>query len=284
MTTIAVMGAGLLGSGFVEGARSRGDDVHVWNRTHTKAKALESTGARAFQRAADAVRDVARVHLVVADDAAVDSILAQILPAARADTVIVDHSTTLPKTTGERVTRLAKQGVRFLHAPVFMAPANARDAKGMMLVSGPESVYRSVEGALAAMTGEVWYMGEQPHRAAGFKLLGNSMIITLAAGLADMFTIAQGAGISPADAIGLFAKFKVAGAIDVRGARMAKGDFRASFETTMARKDVRLMLETAAERPMAVLPGIAKRMDELIASGHGGDDLAVLAIDAIRTG
>jgi hypothetical protein len=44
------------------------------------------------------------------------------------------------------------------------------------------------------------------------------------------------------------------------------------------------MLETAAERPMAVLPGIAKRMDELIASGHGGDDLAVLAIDAIRTG
>ena len=34
----------------------------------------------------------------------------------------------------------------------------------------------------------------------------------------------------------------------------------------MARKDVRLMLETAGERPLAVLPGIAVRMDQLIAA------------------
>jgi 3-hydroxyisobutyrate dehydrogenase-like beta-hydroxyacid dehydrogenase len=284
MTTIAVLGTGLLGSGFVQGARSRGDDVHVWNRTHAKAKALESTGARAFEQVEDAVQSASRVHLVVADDAAVDAVLARVLPALPKEAVIVDHSTTLPKTTADRVTRLAKQGVRFLHAPVFMAPANAHEAKGMMLVSGPEEVYRSVENALASMTGEVWYMGEESHRASAFKLLGNSMIVALAAGLADMFTIAQGAGISPADAISLFTRFKVAGAIDVRGARMAKGDFRASFEATMARKDVRLMLETAGDRPLAVLPPIASRMDELIAQGHGGDDLGVLAIDAVTKG
>ena len=110
--TIAILGAGLLGSGFVQGARSRGVNVNVWNRTHAKAQALESTGARAFAQASDAVRGVSRVHLVVADDAAVEAILVQIATGLAKDTVVIDHSTTLPRTTAERVTRLAREGIR----------------------------------------------------------------------------------------------------------------------------------------------------------------------------
>ena len=47
----------------------------------------------------------------------------------------------------------------------------------------------------------------------------------------------------------------------------------------MARKDVRLMIETAGSRPLATLPGIAARMDALIASGHGAQDLAIIGKD-----
>jgi 3-hydroxyisobutyrate dehydrogenase-like beta-hydroxyacid dehydrogenase len=60
---------------------------------------------------------------------------------------------------------------------------------------------------------------------------------------------------------------------------MAAGDYTPSFELSMARKDVRLMLETARAQRLAALPGIAARMDELIAEGHGEDDLAVLGVD-----
>jgi 3-hydroxyisobutyrate dehydrogenase len=62
---------------------------------------------------------------------------------------------------------------------------------------------------------------------------------------------------------------------------MIAGDFTPSFELSMARKDVRLMLETAGSQPMAVLPGVAERMDALIAEGHGMDDLAVMGKDAV---
>jgi hypothetical protein len=62
---------------------------------------------------------------------------------------------------------------------------------------------------------------------------------------------------------------------------MAKGEYAASFELTMARKDVRLMLEAAGEAPLTVLPAIAGRMDALLARGLGGEDLGVLAIDAV---
>ena len=63
---------------------------------------------------------------------------------------------------------------------------------------------------------------------------------------------------------------------------MAKGNFTPTFELSMARKDVRLMLEACGERPMAALPGIAARMDQLIAAGHGAQDPGVLAIDAVK--
>lgn len=39
MTTVAVLGTGIVGSGFVRGFRKRGLEVNVWNRTADKAKA-----------------------------------------------------------------------------------------------------------------------------------------------------------------------------------------------------------------------------------------------------
>jgi hypothetical protein len=49
----------------------------------------------------------------------------------------------------------------------------------------------------------------------------------------------------------------------------------------MARKDLRLMLETCGARPLAALPSIAARMDDLIAQGHGQADFGVIARDAV---
>jgi 3-hydroxyisobutyrate dehydrogenase-like beta-hydroxyacid dehydrogenase len=66
-----------------------------------------------------------------------------------------------------------------------------------------------------------------------------------------------------------------------RGAAMAKGDYAPAFELTMARKDVRLMVDAAKGRELAVLPGVARRMDALIERGFGADDLGVLAVDAV---
>ncbi|TRZ66142.1 MAG: NAD(P)-dependent oxidoreductase, partial [Rhodocyclaceae bacterium] len=59
------------------------------------------------------------------------------------------------------------------------------------------------------------------------------------------------------------------------------GTFNLSFELAMARKDVRLMLETTGNRPMAALPAVASRMDQLIAAGHGAEDASILAVDAV---
>ncbi|MBI3493462.1 MAG: NAD(P)-dependent oxidoreductase [Acidobacteria bacterium] len=282
MANVAFLGTGLLGGAMVEGMLRRGDAVTVWNRTEAKARALERLGAKVAATPADAVAGADRVHMTLPDDAVVDRIVASFTTRLQPGAIVVDHSTTSPRGTKERLERMAKAGIKFIHAPVFMSPQMARDAVGIMLVSGPQAVVDAVHGALQKMTGEVWRLGEEADRAAAYKLFGNSMIFVIAAGISDVFAMAKGLGISATDALAVFSKFQPGGIIKSRGEKMARGDFSASFELTMARKDLRLMIEAAASQPMTVLPSIARKMDEAIAKGHGADDLGAIAAEVVR--
>lgn len=257
--------------------RAQGDAVTVWNRTESKARALEQAGATVALTAADAVRGAARVHFALPDDAVVDALLEIIRPHLAPGAVVIDHSTTSPAGTAARFDRAAKDGIRFLHAPVFMSPQMCRDGVGLMMVSGPAALVDALKPALARMTGDVWHVGERADLAASYKLFGNAMIITIVAGLADVMAMATGVGINLKDAVALFSKFQPGVAIPMRSEKMARGDFSAMFEMVMARKDVRLMVEAAAGLPLTVLPAIAARMDEAIAEGHGRDDVVALA-------
>jgi 3-hydroxyisobutyrate dehydrogenase len=277
MATVAFLGTGLLGSGMVDGMLRRGDAVTVWNRTEAKARALESAGAKVAATPGDAVAGAERVHMTMPDDAVVEELMAAIIPRLRPGATVVDHSTTSPRATKGRVEKMRESGVRFVHAPVFMSPQMAKDALGIMLVSGPQPVFDAVRGALEKMTAEVWYLGEQGDLAASYKIFGNSMLFVIAAGVTDVFAMAKGLGIAPADALTVFSKFQPGGLIKARGEKMARRDFSASFELTMARKDMRLMIEAAGDQPMVVLPAIAQRMDEAIAGGHGHEDLGAIA-------
>ena len=281
MANIAFLGTGLLGGAFAEAAAKRGDTVTAWNRSASKVAALASFGVKGAATAADAVRGAVRVHIVLKDDAVVDAVIAAALPGLSADAIIIDHTTTLPELTAARAARLAAQGVAYLHCPVFMGPAAARNAQGSMMVAGPKALFERVQTALAAMTTRLEFMGERTDLAAVNKLFGNAMIIGVSAVMADILTMAQANAVDPQDAIKLLGLLDLNGMVAGRGVNMAKGNFAASFELDMARKDVRLMVETAGARPLAALPAIAARMDQLIAAGHGAKDASVLGIDAV---
>jgi 3-hydroxyisobutyrate dehydrogenase-like beta-hydroxyacid dehydrogenase len=278
MRGVALLGTGHLGSGFAEGLLTRGGvELTVWNRTRSKAEPFGSRGARVADSPADAVRGAELVHLVLLDDATVDATVAAIRPALQAKAIIIDHTTNSPARTAERSHTLASAGVAYLHAPVFMSPAAARDAQGIMMVAGSRELFARVEGALRAMTGDLWYVGERPDLAAAYKLFGNAMILTVAAGLADVFHMADGLGVPRADAFGVFNHLKVEGGMSVRGTKIVQENYDATFTLETARKDARLMLEAAGSESVPMLTALAARMDDVIAKGLGGLDMAVLA-------
>ena len=281
---IAYFGTGLLGSGFVRALRRRGEEVHVWNRTAQKARALEADGARAFDDPAAAARGAARVHLTLSDDVAVDDVLERARPGFGKDVVLVDHTTTSPTGTAARAARWAERGVAFQHAPIFMGPQNALESTGIMLASGDRARFDALSPELSRMTGKLVYLGPQPERAAGFKLLGNLFLMFLTSGVADMLALAKALGISPAEATSLFEHFNPGAQIAARARRVLEADFaHPSWELSMARKDARLMLDESQRHgvPLAVLPAIAAEMDRWIARGHAGDDWTVIARDAL---
>jgi 3-hydroxyisobutyrate dehydrogenase len=280
--TIAYFGTGLLGAGFVRHQLEIGTQVHVWNRSPEKARALVADGATFFESPAEAVAGVDQIHLTLADDASVDAVLEPLADVLAKSVTIVDHTTTAPTPTVERIARWKRRGIRFVHAPVFMGPANSRDATGIMMVSCSQPDYESLKPFLEAMTGTLVYLGDDPVRAPAFKLFGNMFIITIIAGLADIKRLAGSLGIAPADAFGIFDFFNPANGVVPRAKKIASGDFTATFELTMARKDARLMIEEADAHgvTLALLPAIAAAFDDAIARGYGSlDSTAVARLD-----
>jgi 3-hydroxyisobutyrate dehydrogenase len=280
MAKVAFLGTGLLGSAIAEGMIRRGDAVTAWNRTIAKARALEQLGARVADSPAAAVAGADRVHLTLSDDAVVDAVVAEVLPRL-GGAVVIDHTTTAPRQTAARYARLREKGVRFVHAPVFMSPQMARDAVGILMTSCPQALWDEVREPLQRMTGDAWYLGDDPQRAAAYKIFGNSLLFVITAGVADVFAMAKDLGIPAGDALAVFSKFQPCSVIKARGDKIVRRDFSASFELTMARKDIRLMIESAGAQPLTVLPAIAKKMDDAIAGGHGAHDLAAIAAEVV---
>lgn len=276
MATIAVLGIGLLGRGFAENLIAKGHSVRVWNRTASRCSPLVERGATLAQSPADAVRGAERVHLVLAEDTAVDAVIAALRPALGQGVYVVDHSTNLPHAVARRFAGLRAAGIRYIHAPVFMGPANARDATGIMLLSGPDDDQRALRPALETMTGRVLSLGADPDKAAKMKITGNGMLVMLTAAIGDLLSLGRSAGVPAEEIVALFDDFSPSPAALGRRALSAANN-PVGFALGMARKDVRLMLETAGDAGLVILPAVAAAMDRAIADGRGDEDYSVIA-------
>jgi len=277
MSHVAVLGLGLLGSGFAEGLLSRGGhSVTVWNRTRAKAEPLAALGATIADTPAEAVRNADRVHLILLDDDTVDTTIAALRGELRAKAVIVDHTTTQPARTAARAAALTAEGIHYLHAPVMMGPGAARSATGMMLVAGPTDQLAVVRDGLAAMTGELWHVGERADLAAAMKLFGNALVLSLVGVVADVMHMADAANVARADALTMLTRLNPAGSIAARGPMMVTGDYTPQFTLDVARKDLRLMLETAGSATVPLLRALADRMAQVQEEGNGAWDVAVV--------
>lgn len=279
----AFLGMGLLGSNFVRAMIQKGDQVQVWNRTASKAKALEDYGAKAFDNVENAVKGADVIHITLKDDDTVNEVLAIASKGFKPGVIIIDHTTTSAKGAIERTAEFKSKGFTYLHAPVFMGPQNTLESTGNMLVSGDQSVIEKVKPELLKMTGNVINFGPEEGKAAGMKLIGNLFLLTLTAGISDTLSLAKALNISNDDVSALFDSWNPAAMMPARLKRMATGNFKqASWELNMARKDAGLMMDAAhGKTKLAIIPAIANEMDYWIEKGHGSDDWSVIATDSI---
>lgn len=280
----AFLGMGLLGSNFVKAMLKRGEEVQVWNRTASKAKELETFGAKAFATAAEAVKGAAQIHLTLKDDASVDEVLQAASSGLKPGAIIIDHTTTSKQGAIQRTKKWKEKGFFYQHAPVFMGPANALESSGYMLVSGDEELISQLQPELAQMTGKLLHLGEEVGKAAAIKLAGNTFLVCFTTGLRETLAVSRALGLSASDLAALFNEWNPAAMAQSRLKRMTSGEYsQPSWELNMARKDTGLFIDAAQKSgiELALLPAIAKLMDEWIEKGYGHSDWTVIAKEVI---
>lgn len=278
MSTITVFGAGLLGAGMVRNLADKGHQVRVWNRSPARAAPLADC-ATVCASPAEALEGAERLHILLSEDDAVDAVLELAGAALQPGVPVIDHCTNLPARVAARSAALRARGVAYLHAPVFMGPANMREGSGLMLIAGPADEVEALQPALSELTGKVWHVGARADLAAVHKLSGNALLLSLSGVMGDILSMGEAQGLSADETLAVFEVFRPGGALVPSAKRIvAAATAPPSFELTMAQKDVRLMI-SAANGPegLVVLPAVAQAMAEAIAEGHGLRDFAIYA-------
>jgi 3-hydroxyisobutyrate dehydrogenase-like beta-hydroxyacid dehydrogenase len=83
---------------------------HYRNRNSEKCRPLGTLGATIAPSIADCVRDAQFVHLILAADDSVDSVMEEAAKHLAKGALVLDHTTTQPTRTAQRVKSLHEKG------------------------------------------------------------------------------------------------------------------------------------------------------------------------------
>jgi 3-hydroxyisobutyrate dehydrogenase len=134
------------------------------------------------------------------------------------------------------------------------------------------------------MTGKLLNLGTEPGKAAAMKLVGNSLLISLAAGIGDMLSLSKALGVTGDDVLSLFDNWNPGLSLTGRMKRMLSAPYDdVSWELNMARKDAGLFMKATEEKgtPLTVIPAVAKEMDKWIEKGFGGKDWTIITSEQL---
>lgn len=243
---VAFLGIGLMGRHQAANLLKAGYDVTAWNRSRTKAEALETLGARVADSPAEAVA-AADVVVVMLENG---PIVAEVLFASGADAalksgaVVVDMSSIKPAEAQDHAARLARRGVAHVDAPVSGGTVGAEAGTLAIMAGGEPEAFARVETLLKAM-GRPVHVG--PSGAGQLAKLANQIIVGVAIGaVGEALMLAAKGGADPAKVRkalrGGFAESRV---LELHGQRMVERDFVTKGRSVTHLKDIDNALSAA---------------------------------------
>ncbi len=239
---IAVLGLGIIGSVWAKNLRDDGHEVRAWNRTPQP----EFPGFVANVPVAVSGADF--VFIVVADPAAVQSVLDVALPHLQKGQMIIQSSTISPSWTLEFASQVEKTGADFLEAPFTGSKLAAQARETVFYLGGETELIERAESVLAPISKARLHIGPRGAGSA-LKLAMNLNIAGVAQALSESLAFARGCGISDDVYFGaLGANISKSGLVDLKEPKLRAQDYAPQFSLKHLEKDLRLTLETAQEK------------------------------------
>ena len=278
---VGYIGLGIMGRPAALNLMKAGYQVRVWARRAESMAPLEAAGASAGTSPADVAAHSDVVFINVSDTPDVEEVIlgeGGIIHGARQGSVVVDMSTISPIATIALAARLGETGVEMLDAPVSGGEQGAVSGTLSFMVGGKAEVFERVRPLFEVMGKNIVHCGNSG--AGQVTKACNQIVITQTiAAVGEAFVFARRNGVDPARVrqalLGGFAGSKV---LEAHGQRMLDHDFAPGFKARLHRKDMRIVLDTAAELGIPV-PGAAvgaQYINALVGGGEGELDSSAI--------
>lgn len=250
---IGLVGLGRMGGAMLGRLREQGQAVAGFDQDaglRARAGGVESLAACAAPV----------VILSLPHEAAVEAVLAALLPAMKRGAVVVDTSTIAPGAARRFAEQAASAGVGYLDAPVSGGPAGAAAGTLAMMLGGEEAALAAARPVLELVATRITHVGG-PGAGQVAKLANNLLVATHLMAAAEALRMADAAGVDPAALLPVLnAASGRSAATEVNWPRwILPGGFDSGFAAGLMRKDVRLALELAetAGTPLPVCAAAA---------------------------
>jgi 3-hydroxyisobutyrate dehydrogenase-like beta-hydroxyacid dehydrogenase len=273
---IGWIGLGNMGSAMARNLIKAGHQLIVYNRTRSRAEALQAQGAKVAGSPAEAAAAPVLVTML-ADDQALEQIIfgsGKVLETmARGSTHI--GMSTISVALAKRLTEAHREaGQSYISAPVLGRPEAAAAAKLFIIVAGPGEVARRCQPLFDAIGQRTYTMGEDASLANVVKLSANFLIASVIESLGEAFALVRKYGINPQQYLEfLTTSLFDAPAYKTYGTLIAQDRYEpAGFKLPLGLKDIRLTL-AAAESMAVPLPVASLVRDHMLtAIARGGQE------------
>ena len=196
---IGFVGLGLMGSAMVGRLQDCNYQLTVLgNKDRT---GLDQALARGALEAASGV-DLAKQSDVImlcmgTSDQVEERILGEqgIISGLSSGKIIIDFGTSLPASTKEISSKIADTGAVILDAPLGRTPHHAKDGLLNIMASGNKDAFDAVRTILENLGENVFYLGDLG-TGHTIKLMNNFFGMTIANAMAEVFAVADAAGVS----------------------------------------------------------------------------------------
>ncbi|MGW2830909.1 NAD(P)-dependent oxidoreductase [Streptomyces sp. NPDC001286] len=287
---VGFVGLGVMGQPMALNLARAGTPLVVWNRTPARSEPLRTAGAEVAAGPAEVFERAGTVILMLADEAAVDTVLGRGGPdfATRvAARTVVHMGTTSAEYSGGLREDIREAGGRYVEAPVSGSRVPAERGELVGMLAGDADAVAAVRPLLAPVCREMFDCGSVPG-ALLMKFSVNLFLITMVTGLTEAFHFADRHGLDRRLLRDVLDAGPMASAVSrAKGAKLLDRDFTVQAGAADVLKNNRLIAEAARKADLAspLLDVCHALFGETVEQGHGGQDMvAVLRAIERRSG
>ena len=283
-----LIGLGGMGTGLAKSLLRAGHRVTVFNRTRSRAEALQANGAIVGATVAETCRS-GIVLTMVADDSALESQVfgdGGILASLPRGGVHISCSTISVALSDRLTAAHSGAGQEFVSCPVFGRPEAAEAGRLAVVAAGPAQVVNRCKPLFESFGPKLLVVGEKPSLANVVKLSGNFLIASVLESLSEALAFARKSGVDPA----VLTDFLTSTLFDapvykIYGGLIVAGNYdNVGFALPLGLKDIRLVMQAAESQsvPMPIASVIRDRFLTAMARGNANKDWSALGLIAME--